>query len=128
MASTETTVQVIGRSNGTTAVLIPSYGAPAGTGAGNGNHFDNEKRNVFVHVKNASGGNLTLTILTNSIVDGNVTLPDKTLVIANGGEPMIGPFPSAPYQSIEGSVNAAISLEWSTITSVTFAVIKLPSA
>lgn len=128
MASTETTVQVIGRANGTTAVLIPSYSTPAGVGSGNGNHFDNVKQNVFAHIKNASGGNLTLTIKTFTTVDGNLVLAAKTIVIANGGEPMIGAWPSSPYQSEEGSVTKAVSFEWSTTTSVTFAMIKLPSA
>ena len=127
MASTSTTVQVIGRDDGTTSELVPSYAAPAGVGAGNGNHFDNVKRNVFIHIKNNSGGNLTLTILTNSVTD-NLTLPDKTIVISNGDDPMIGAWPSSPYHSTVDSVTTTISLEWSTITSVTFAVSKLPNA
>ena len=127
MASTSTTVQVIGREDGTTSTLLASYAAPAGVGAGNGNHFDNVKRNVFIHVKNNSGGNLTLTILTNSVTD-NLVLPDKTIVIANGDEPMIGAWPSSPYHSTVDSVTTTISLEWSTRSSVTFAVIKLPNA
>ena len=128
MASTSTTVQTIGREDGTTATLLASYAAPAGVGAGNGNHFNNVQRNSFIHVKNNSGGNLTLTILTNSTADGNITLPDKTIVIANATEPMIGAWPSSPYHSTVDAVTTTVSLEWSTITSVTFAVIKLPNA
>jgi hypothetical protein len=78
-----------------------------------------DERN-FIHVKNGSGGTLTVTIQTSVTLDG-LAVSDLTVTIANGAEKMIGPFPLQYYNQTDGSVY----VDWSTITSVTVAALRL---
>ncbi len=128
MAYTLSTQQVIGRGNGATAVLVPSLNAAAGVGAGNGNYFDNQGTRKFLFISNASGGVLTVTIKVapNSTRDG-LAMSDHTFTVADGVvNAMFGECLTSLYEQEEGAVSKAILVEWSTVTSVDFAVVELP--
>ena len=127
MAYTLTTVQTIGRDNGTTAALVATFEAAAGIGAGNGNYFDNDGRRKFIFIKNASGSLLTVTIKTSNTRDGDLTLPDATFTVAAGADSMWGEAIPSPYEQTEQAVTKAILIEWDATTSITFAVIELPT-
>lgn len=128
MAYTLSTKQVIGRSNGTTPVLVPTLNAAAGVGPGNGNYFDNQGTRKFLFISNASGGVLTVTIKSADVANRDgLLMPDHTFTVADGVvNGMFGECLTALYEQLEGAVQKAILIEWSTVTSVTFAVIELP--
>lgn len=127
MAYTLTTSQKIGRDNGTTAALVATFESAAGTGAGNGNYFDNAGRRKFIFIKNGSGTLLVVTIKTNNTRDGDITLPDATFTVAAGLESMWGEAIPSPYEQVEQNVTKAILIEWDATASITFAVIELPN-
>lgn len=116
MARTALTVQTVSRSG-----LDPTYAAVDNA---NGNYFPNTGKEML-HVFNASGGALTVTVLTPRTVDG-LAVAELTVSINNGEDAMIGPFPSATF--IQGADRPNVYVDWSTGTSVTAAVIKLENA
>lgn len=83
--------------------------------AGGGDDFANTGVE-FIHIKNGSGSDITLTIVTTETIDG-LAVADRTVVITAGEERMIGPFPCRWY-------GASVSLTYSDVTSLTLAIIK----
>ena len=75
---------------------------------------------TFIHVKNGGGSPDTVTIVTQTTVDGNA-IADRAVVVPAGEEKFIGPFPPHLYNNADGEV------EWSHsfITSVTHLAINL---
>jgi hypothetical protein len=61
----------------------------------NGNQFQNDGR-MFVHVKNETGDPATITFDTPHQVDG-LAIANRAVVVADGEERMIGPFPPSIY-------------------------------
>jgi len=128
MAYTLSTKQVIGRGNGTTAVLVPSFEAAAGVGAGNGNYFDNTGGRKFIWIDNASGSLLTVTIKINPArtpIDG-IVVPDATFTVAAGTQGLFGEVLTSLYEQTQGALSKAILIEWDAVTTITFAIIELP--
>ncbi len=83
-----------------------------------GDSFPNTGK-VMLHVKNA-GSETVLTIQTPGLVD-TLAVAERTVTIAaTTGEKLIGPFPTSQYNQTNGRVY----LDWSSVTSVTFAVYK----
>lgn len=101
----------------TSVGLAPTYAAADNT---NGEQIANNGRRLL-HVKNASGGSLTVTVRMPTIVDG-LTVPDRTVTVAAGADKLIGPFPSAYTQAADGNVY----VDYSTGTSITRAVLEMP--
>ena len=96
----------------TRAGLAPSYAAAAG-----GGDTFRPGPNVFLHVKNASGGALTVTVVTprndalgNPVADNAISVPVTT------GERMIGPF---PYDFYADPTTGLASITYSGVTSLT---------
>jgi len=90
--------------------------------------FDNTGENVFIHVNNASGAPVTVTIgKAITTVDG-MTLPAKTVSVAAGVEKIIGPFPKALYEVSSTGLTRAINVDLSVDTSITLGAFKLPAA
>ncbi len=77
----------------------------------------------FIHVKNGDASPINLTILTPQTVDG-LAVADRVVVIGATDEEMIGPFPTSVYNNT--STNK-VTLNYSAVTSVTIAVLKLGS-
>jgi len=96
--------------------LTPAYASAAG----GGDQFQNNGR-CFIQVKNGSGGNITLTAVTQSTVDG-LAVTDLTAVIPlTSGDKMIGPFPTDIYNDANGYVQ----LTYSAVTSLTIGAFRL---
>lgn len=102
----------------TRAGLAAAYAAAAG----GGDTFSPDK-DTFLHVKNASGGALTVTIATprtdaygNAIADNAVSIPATT------GDRMIGPFPAEAYAD---PTTGLASITYSGATDLTIGVFKV---
>lgn len=102
----------------TRAGLASAYAAAAG----GGDTFLPDGR-TFLHVKNASGGAITVTIVTprtdaygNAIADNTVSVPATT------GDRMIGPFPAEAYAD---PTTGLANITYSGVTSLTVGAFQL---
>lgn len=121
MAYTAETVQTVGRITETAL----TWSTPD---AVNGNYFDNTGRKKVLLVRNNDTGNLTITLNTNSTVDSDLVVPDRTYTIPDGGAIYpIGCFPSSPYH-FDDVTNGSIRLDWSKSTNIEFAVLDVTPA
>ena len=112
MARTELTVQAIVRAGDE-----PTYEAANS----DGEEFDNTGKQ-FLHIKNGSGGSITITIVTPGTVDeGDLAVADRTIAIPAGKERMIGPFPPATYNQSDETVD----VNFSGVTSLTIGAFSL---
>lgn len=108
------------------AGLAPAYAAAS---AGGDTLQNDTQKNTFLHVKNASGSAINVTIApyvasVNVAGVGAVTVPSIVVTVpATTGDRMIGPF-AQTYTDANGNVNVT----YSAVTSVTVAAIKLPRA
>lgn len=75
---------------------------------------------TFLHVKNASGGAVTATIVTPGTVIGQA-IADVAVAVPAGAERLIGPFPAEHFAGSDGLA----SVSWSASASVTFAVARV---
>lgn len=66
-----------------------------------GVYFSNDGQ-TFLHVKNSSGGTLTVTVQTQLTVDG-LAVADLSVAIAGSEEKFIGPFPTTTYNVQSGA-------------------------
>jgi hypothetical protein len=102
--------------------LTPSYGAAAG----GGDVVDNSDGKTFLHVKNGSGGSITVTVTAQETslatgTHGTLAVSNVAIAIAAGQERMIGPFPKQAYNN--SSKQLAIS--YSGVTSLTIAALYI---
>lgn len=120
MPRDQLTVQQIGRNS----ALTPLTSAVS---SANGSYFVCTGKE-FLHVVNNSGGSLDVTIITDSLFDGNLTISDLVVTIPNGQERFIGPF-TPQYETTEPDSGdaRAILIDWSTDSSVTAGVFQLPT-
>jgi hypothetical protein len=81
--------------------------------AANGEQFGWTAKRAL-HVKNASGGSINVTVKSNLTVAGLV-LPDRVVAVAAGAEKKIGPFDAAAHKQADGNV----WVDYSSGTSVT---------
>ena len=86
--------------------------------AANGHSFTNTAENVVLHVKNAGGGDTTLTFITPGTVEGQA-IGDYAVVVSAGTEEIIGPFNNANF-----GVSRVVSVDIDVDTSVTIAAVK----
>lgn len=100
------------------AGLGPTYAAAAG----GGDAFTPNK-DTFLHVKNTSGGAITVTIVTprndqygNPVADNAISVPLTT------GDRMIGPFPADAYAD---PTTGLASITYSGVTNLTIAAVQL---
>ncbi len=100
----------------TRAGLVPTYAAAAG----GGDSFANDGRTVY-HVKNAHIAPWTVTVATQMTVDGKA-VADDAVVVTNGTDALIGPFPPSIYNDVNGQVQVT----YSGVTALTVAAIRLP--
>lgn len=98
------TVNPISRSGLTQALVAAAAG---------GDQFPNAG-NVFLHVKNGAASPITVTIGTPKTVDG-LAVADRAVVVTNGTEVLIGPFPRDTYNDATGNVQVTYSSE-TTVT------------
>lgn len=109
------TIQEITR---TSSGLTPSY-AP---GSATETYLIPNNGRVFLHVKKTGAGDCTVTVPTPGTVDALAVTDYTATVVATTGDKMIGPFPMHHYNNAAGQ----ISVTFSEVTDLTFAVIRLP--
>ena len=100
-------------------VIRDGLEATYASAAGGGDEFVNTGRE-FIHIKNASGGDITLTIVTQQTVDAEA-VGDKTVIITLAEERFVGPFPKTVYSDS----NEKVQLTYSGVTSLTIAILEL---
>jgi len=108
MARTALTVQTVSRTG-----LNPSYTSANA----DGHSVASEGEKTFLHVKNASGGSINVTVQTPGTVDG-LAISDLIVAVPASGERMIGPFPIGYYTT-------SLLVDFSSVTSVTVAALKV---
>lgn len=101
----------------TRAGIGPTYAACAG----GGDKFIPDD-DVYVHIKNGSGGALTATFATPGDVDGE-PIDDRTVSVPAGGERVIGPFPKTIFANNADGGKCAIT--YSGVTTLTIGVFEL---
>jgi hypothetical protein len=80
----------------------------------NGNQFQNDGR-MFVHVVNATGDDGTVTIDTPNTVDG-LPIGNRDVVVTDGEERMIGPFPPNLYNDANRRVQLTYTVAGAGMT------------
>ena len=97
--------------------ITPAYSAAAG----GGDTFTPTDR-TYVHIKNAGVGSITATIVTPGEAAPNIPIADVAVVVANGAEAIIGPFPAGLFQSASTGL---ASITYTGVTSVTVGCFRL---
>ena len=100
-----------------TSGVTPSYTSATA----DGDTVDNDG-STFLHVKNGSGGDLTVTIDSPAECDQGFT-HDVAVVVSAGSEEMIGPFPPHRFNDSDGE----LSITYSGVTSLTIAALTIVS-
>lgn len=95
----------------TRAGVAPTYAAAA---AG-GDRFT-PSTDTFLHVKNASAGALTVTVVTPRTDAYGNAIADNAISVPASGERMIGPFPADWYGS---TTDGLADITYSGVTSLT---------
>ena len=99
-----------------TAGITPSYVAASGGGdkceTGEG---------TFLHVKNGSGGSLTVTLITPSTVDATLVVGDRAVAVGAGAEAMI----SVPDTLYRDPADGLASITYSGVTSLTIGCFRI---
>jgi hypothetical protein len=105
--------------------LTASYVAAAG----GGDQVVNTDGGTFLHIKNGSGGSITVTVAEQisgtTVTDpnlGKLTKANATKAIAAGAEAFFGPFKKQGFNDVNGN----IQITYSSVTSLTIAALKLP--
>ena len=93
--------------------------------AGGGDVITNTGGNTILHVKNGSGGNITLTVTAQKTTASNsafgvLTKSDSVTVVTAGEERFIGPFEPNAFNNSSGQ----IEITYSGVTSFTIAGIN----
>ena len=86
--------------------------------ASGGDNFVNTGKE-FLHVKNGSAGDITVTIVTSATVDG-LAVSDRAVVVTANEERFIGPFPTPYYNN----ASSQVALTYSGVTTLTLAVLN----
>jgi hypothetical protein len=98
------------------AGTTPTYAAAAGsTTIPTGEH-------LFLHVKNANGSSMTVTLTATGKVRGQTAADVVVTVPATTGDKMIGPIPAELFAS---SADGTCAVTYSSTTSVTVALIRI---
>ena len=100
--------------------------APAYSAANVDGHAVLNRGEMFLHVKNASGAPINVTLVTPSTVRGRAVADDVVAVPA-AGERMIGPFDPELFDFKSGADANKLHVNFSSVTSVTVAALKLSS-
>lgn len=104
----------------TLAGTAPAYAAASG----GGDTFTPGFR-TFLHVKNASGGALTVTVVTPGNVRTGLTVGDVAISVPAAGERMIGPL-QAEYFA-DSALSGSAQITYSGVTSLTIGAFDLSS-
>jgi hypothetical protein len=99
--------------------LVPSYAAASG----GGDNFTPDG-DTYLHVKNASGGSITVTVDTpGTILGGTVQIGNPANTVAAGAEKFMGPYPANVFADYTNSGLAAVT--YSGVTSLTIGAFRV---
>ena len=84
--------------------------------------FVTESGREIVHIKNGHASAQDLEIVFANTQDGE-SVPNKTISVPAAGEMFVGPFPTQHYRDKDTGL---ISLEYSGVTLLTIAVLRVP--
>ncbi len=98
--------------------LAPAYAAAAG-----GGDTCTPGGNTFLHVKNGSGGALTVTVAAKSIPAPDLATGNLVVSVPAAGERMIGPI--RPEHFADPALSGAAAITYSGVTSLTIGVLEL---
>jgi len=101
----------------TQVVVNTGLEATYASAAGGGDTFTNTGKEL-IHIRNGSGGDITLTIETSLVIEGDLTVADRTVLITAGEERFVGPFKTSRY-------GATTTLTYSGVTSLDLAVLQM---
>ena len=114
MAATTLTIQDVSRTG-----LQATYGSANTDGSYVPNNGD-----VVLHLKNTSGGAITVTAKVQAKIGGLSAAADQTVQVpATSGDIMFGPFPPNLFNDQYGRV----LITFSGVSSLTVAALRLPS-
>ncbi len=90
-------------------------------------YFLNDGDRTFLLVKNANGSTITANEITQQTTlsadrYGSVSLGNQAVTVANGEIRLIGPFPSARWNTPNGTVEVSFS----TVTGVSVTAVRVP--
>jgi hypothetical protein len=105
------TTQVVTR-----AGIQPTYAACAG----GGDSFVPTER-TYLHIKNGSGGAITVTVVAVGNVLPNMAVPSVVVSVTAGQERKIGPF---PYEYFADPTDGLADITYSGVTSLTIGVFR----
>lgn len=102
--------------------LTPSYASAAG----GGDVVDNSDGKTFLHVKNGSGGSITVTVTpqnpnVNTGSHGPAVVATVAIAIGAGSERMIGPFAKQAFNNS----SKQLVITYSGVTSLTIAALYI---
>lgn len=101
-----------------TQLIDDDLNATYSAASGGGDTFD-PAGGTFLHVKNASGGSITVTLVTTATANG-LAVADQATTVPAAGERFIKP----PADRLVKDANGKAAITWSSPTSVTFAVLN----
>lgn len=101
-----------------TTGLTATYAAASG----GGDRFQPGAGQVM-HIKNGGGAPITATLVTPGLIDGDLAVANRDVVVANGADKFVA-LPDSLYRSADGLGDVT----WSGVTSVTVAVLRSPLA
>lgn len=107
------------------AGLLATYAACAG----GGDVVDNADGLTFLHVKNGSGGSITVTVTAQVAAFqtpgmGPMTKANVAVAIGAAAEKFLGPFAKQAFNTAAGQ----LAITYSAVTSLTIAAVRLPKA
>lgn len=105
--------------------LTASYASAAALG----DQVTNADGKTFLHIKNGSGGSITVTVseqISGTTVQspqyGKLTKASATKAIGSGAEAFFGPFAKAGFNDVNGN----IQITYTAVTSLTIAAVYIP--
>ena len=101
----------------TRAGIAPTYAAAAAGGDKFAPDID-----TVLHVKNASAGALTVTVVTPRQTSYGSDIADVAVSVPAAGERLIGPFPTEHFA---GTADGLADITYSGVTSLTVAALKV---
>jgi hypothetical protein len=98
---------------------VPTTGLEATANAATPTTGDKVRPDSIVRVINASGGSVTVTMVTPQLVDGDLAVTDRTVAVPAGEARYIRA--TATYRN---PADGLVTITWSATSSVTFEVIS----
>jgi hypothetical protein len=97
--------------------VVPALTAPTADG-------DAIEAGTWLHVANAGGAPITVTIVSTTDIDG-LPLADQVVTVPDGVAKLIGPFGRSTFAQKSGDTAGLVHVDYSSVTGVTRAAFSL---